>query len=50
MPDLHIGERGEDVIDYMTDHFGGFFDAVKDVLNFLLRTVYDVLTVLTGLR
>jgi glycine betaine/proline transport system permease protein len=45
--DLHIGERGEDVIDYMTDHFAGFFDAVKDVLNFLLRTVYDLLTALT---
>lgn len=47
MPDLHIGERGEDVIDHMTDHFGGFFDAIKDVLNFLLRTVYDLLTALT---
>lgn len=47
MPDLEIGERGEDVIDFMTDHLGGFFDAVKEVLNFLLRTVYDGLTVLT---
>jgi glycine betaine/proline transport system permease protein len=47
MPDLRIGERGERVIDFMTDHFGGFFDIVKEVLNFLLRSVYDVLTVLT---
>jgi glycine betaine/proline transport system permease protein len=47
MPDLRIGERGERVIDFMTDHFGGFFDIVKEVLNFLLRSVYDLLTVLT---
>lgn len=47
MPDLRVGERGESVIDYMTDHFGGFFDAVKEVLNGALRTVYDLLTVLT---
>jgi glycine betaine/proline transport system permease protein len=47
MFDPHIGERGARVIDYMTDHFGGFFDVVKEVLNFLLRTVYDVLTALT---
>lgn len=47
MPDLRIGERGEDVIDYMTDHFGGFFDVVRDVLNTCLRTAYDVLTALT---
>ena len=47
MPDLRLGERGETVIDLMTEHLGGFFDAVKDVLNLLLRTAYDVLTVLT---
>lgn len=45
--DLQIGQRGEDVIDYMTDHFGAFFDAVKDSLNYCLRTVYAALTVLT---
>ena len=49
MPDLRIGERGEDVIDYMTDHFSGFFDAVKEVLNFCLQRVYDLLTVLFAL-
>jgi glycine betaine/proline transport system permease protein len=49
MPDLRIGERGERVIDFMTEHFGGFFDVVKDVLNFALRAVYDVLTALTPL-
>ncbi|NYI99759.1 glycine betaine/proline transport system permease protein [Nocardioides thalensis] len=47
MPDLRIGERGEDVIDFLSDHLGGFFDAVKELLNLLLRTVYDLLTVLT---
>ncbi|GAA1539531.1 ABC transporter permease [Nocardioides humi] len=47
MPDLRIGARGEDLIDFLTEHFAGFFDGVKDVLNFLLRTVYDVLTALT---
>lgn len=47
MPDLRIGERGETVINFLTDNFGGFFDAVRDLLNFLLRTVYDVLTILT---
>jgi glycine betaine/proline transport system permease protein len=49
MVDLRIGERGEEVIDYMTDHLGGLFDAVKEVLNFCLRTVYDALTTLTPL-
>ena len=47
MPDLRIGDRGESVIDYMTDHLGGFFDLLKEILNFGLRTVYDVLTALT---
>jgi glycine betaine/proline transport system permease protein len=47
MFDLRIGERGEAVIDFMTDHFGGLFDVIKEVLNFLLRSVYDLLTALT---
>lgn len=47
MPDLRIGERGESVIDFLTANLAGFFDGVKEVLNFLLRTVYDVLTALT---
>ena len=47
MPDLRIGDRGESVIDYMTEHLGGFFDLLKEILNFGLRSVYDVLTVLT---
>ena len=34
MPDLRIGERGESVIDFMTEHLGGFFDGLKDILNF----------------
>ena len=47
MPDLRIGERGESVIDFMTEHLGGFFDLLKDILNFGLRSVYDLLTALT---
>ncbi len=47
MPDLRIGERGESVIDFMTEHLGGFFDLLKDILNFGLRSVYDLLTLLT---
>jgi glycine betaine/proline transport system permease protein len=47
MPDLRIGERGENVIDFMTDHLGGFFDVVKEILNLALRSVYDVLTALS---
>jgi glycine betaine/proline transport system permease protein len=47
MFDLRIGERGEAVIDFMTDHFGALFDVIKELLNFLLRSVYDALTTLT---
>jgi glycine betaine/proline transport system permease protein len=47
VPDLRIGERGESVIDFMTEHLGGFFDLLKDILNLSLRSVYDLLTVLT---
>jgi glycine betaine/proline transport system permease protein len=47
VPDLRIGDRGESVITYMTEHLGGFFDLLKEILNFGLRTVYDALTVLT---
>lgn len=47
MPDPRIGERGESVINYLKDNFAGFFDLIKDILNFLLRTVYDVFTALT---
>jgi glycine betaine/proline transport system permease protein len=44
MPDFKIGEHGEDVINYMTDHFGGFFDFVTTIMNDLLRWTYDVLS------
>jgi glycine betaine/proline transport system permease protein len=47
MPDLQIGQHGEDVINFLTDHLGGFFDGVKGLLDLLLRTVYDLLTALT---
>jgi glycine betaine/proline transport system permease protein len=42
MPELKIGEHGEDVINYMRDHLGGFFDFVADVMTHLLRWTYDV--------
>ncbi len=47
MFDLQIGERGEDIIDWLTANFAGFFDAVKSVLNLLLRSVYQLLTILS---
>ncbi|WP_328530948.1 ABC transporter permease subunit [Nocardioides sp. NBC_00368] len=43
MPDLHIGDIGEDVINFLTDNLGPFFDGIKEALNFLLRMVYNVL-------
>jgi glycine betaine/proline transport system permease protein len=42
MPDLKIGDRGEDVITWMRDHLGGFFDAVASVMTHLLRWTYDL--------
>ncbi len=47
MFDLQIGERGEDVIRWLTVNFAAFFDAVKTVLNLLLRSVYQLLTILS---
>jgi glycine betaine/proline transport system permease protein len=46
MPDLKIGERGEDVITYMRDHLGGFFDFVQRVMTDLLGYTYDALSAL----
>lgn len=46
MPDLKIGERGEDVINYMRDHLGGFFDFIQRVMTDLLGWTYDVLSTL----
>lgn len=43
MPDMTIGERGEDVINYMRDHFGGFFDFIQRVMTDFLRLTYEVL-------
>ena len=42
MPELKIGEYGEDVITYMRDHFGGLFDTIADVMTHLLRWTYDL--------
>ena len=46
MPDLRIGEGGEDVITFLRDHFGGFFDFIATVLTDLLRWTYDVVSAL----
>lgn len=46
MPDLDIGGRGEAVITYMRDHFGGFFDFVHRVMSELLGGTYDVISAL----
>jgi glycine betaine/proline transport system permease protein len=40
MPDIHIGERGADLINYMTTHLSGFFDFISTVLTHLLRWTY----------
>ena len=46
MPDLEIGERGEDVINYMRDHYSGFFDFIQRVMTELLGRTYDVVSAL----
>lgn len=46
MPDFEIGERGEEVITYLREHFGGFFDLVQRVMTDLLRLTYEVLAAL----
>lgn len=46
MPDFRIGERGEEVITYLREHFGGFFDFVQRVMTDLLRLTYEVLAAL----
>jgi glycine betaine/proline transport system permease protein len=46
MPDPEIGERGEDAINYMRDHFGGFFDFIQRVMTELLGWTYDVVSAL----
>lgn len=40
MPDIHIGERGADLINYMTNHLSGLFDFISTVLTHLLRWTY----------
>jgi glycine betaine/proline transport system permease protein len=46
MPDMKIGERGEELINYMRDHFGGFFDLIQRAMTDLLRLTYEVLSAL----
>ncbi len=46
MPEIKIGQYGEDVIDWLTDHFGGFFDWLTTVLSHLLRWTYDIVAAL----
>lgn len=40
MPDIHIGQRGADLINYMTNHLSGLFDLISTVLTHLLRWTY----------
>jgi glycine betaine/proline transport system permease protein len=47
MPDFRIGERGAAVINYLRDHFGGFFDFIQQVMSDLLGLTYTVLSALT---
>jgi glycine betaine/proline transport system permease protein len=49
MPELPIGEYGEDVITWMRDHLGGLFDLIATVLTHLLRWTYDVVAGLVAL-
>jgi glycine betaine/proline transport system permease protein len=42
MPELKIGQYGEDVITWMRDHLGGFFDFVASVMTHLLRWTYEL--------
>ncbi|KAA1428684.1 ABC transporter permease [Nocardioides antri] len=49
MPDFKIGERGEELITYLREHFGGFFDLVQRVMTDLLRLTYEVLAALQPL-
>lgn len=49
MPDLRIGERGDAFINYLRDHFGGFFDVIQQVMSDLLGLTYQALSVLSPL-
>lgn len=49
MPDFRIGERGDAVISYLRDHFGGFFDFIQQVMTDLLGLTYQALSALSPL-
>ncbi|GLY33350.1 ABC transporter permease subunit [Kineosporia sp. NBRC 101731] len=42
MPDLKIGQYGEDVIRWFQEHFEGLFDFLTTWLSHLLRWTYDI--------
>jgi glycine betaine/proline transport system permease protein len=42
MPEITIGQYGEDVITWMTDHLAGLFDVIATVMTHLLRWTYEV--------
>jgi len=46
MPDVKLGERGEELITYLREHFGGFFDFIQRVMTDLLRVTYEMLAAL----
>jgi glycine betaine/proline transport system permease protein len=47
MPDLHIGQYGADLINWLVGHWAAFFDFVSMVLTQLLRWVYVGIATLT---
>lgn len=49
MPDFRIGERGDAVINYLRDDFGGFFDFIQQVMTDLLGLTYQALSALAPL-
>ncbi|GAB3284467.1 ABC transporter permease [Kineosporia babensis] len=42
MPEIKIGQYGEDVINWLTDNLEGFFDWLTTLLSHLLRFTYDI--------
>jgi glycine betaine/proline transport system permease protein len=42
MPRIEIGQWGDDVITWMRDNLGGFFDFIASLMTHLLRWTYDV--------
>lgn len=46
MPRIHFGDWVSNVVDWLENHWGGFFDAVASGLNSLVKHLYDGLMTL----